>query len=345
MSYSPLTRAALAAFLAGSAACARMARMESPYLSQVTTADPAAGQVDHAMKSFAAQGFSGTVLIAEGSRVILYKGYGRANRARELPNSAETRYPLGAVENVFTAAAMLRLEEEGKISTQDLVSRFVPAPGDLRIDDLLRRNREVTAVAYAGGMASMTGPADPLAERFAETGASYVTLRKVIEQVTGESYENYVTNHLLIPHGLTRTFWDNGAVGDSLVARGYQEPLGETVIAKGMVAPLADLYQFRLALRDNKVVSPDSKRRMFAPAPNGYGYGWVVSTTPGGARVTEHAGDQVGFQTWIAYYPDQDVLILLGVNNDGGWRRPISVRLTEIMVDSASAKGAVVSSQ
>ena len=342
MSCRPLTRASLAAILAGSAACS-MARMGSPYLSQVTTTDPAAGQVDHAMKSFATQGFSGTVLIAQGSRVLIYKGYGEANRARELPNTAETRYPLGAVENVFTAAAMLRLEEEGKISTQDLVNRFVPAPADLKIDDLLRRNREVTTVAYAGGMASTTGPADPLAERFSETGASYVTLRKVIEQVTGESYENYVTNHLLLPHGLTRTFWDNGAVGDSLVARGYQEPLGETVIAKGMVAPLADLYQFRLALRDNKVVSPESKRRMFAPAPNGYGYGWVVSTTPGGARVTEHAGDQVGFQTWIAYFPDRDVLILLGVNNDGGWRRPISERLTEIMVDSASAKGAVVS--
>ncbi len=343
MSYRPLTRAALAAFLAGSTACARMSRMPSAYLDHVQTADSAAGQVDYTMKSFAAQGFSGTVLIAEGSRVLLYKGYGQANRARELPNTAETRYPLGAVENVFTAAAMLRLEAEGKLSTQDFVSRFLPAPEDLRIDDLLRRNREVNTVAYAGGMASTTRTGDPLVERFAETGASYVTLRRVIEQVTGESYEDYLTNHLLAPYGLTRTFWDNGTVGDSLVARGYREPLGETVIANGMVAPLADLYQFRLALRDNKVVSPESKRRMFAPAPNGYGYGWVVSTTPGGAPVTEHAGDQAGFQTWIAYFPDRDVLILLGVNNDGGWRRPISERLTEIMVDGASAKGAVVS--
>ena len=91
MSYRPLTRAALVAFLAGSAACARMSRMESPYLSQVTTADPAAGQVDQAMKSFAAQGFSGTVLIAEGSRVIIYKGYGQANRARELWTARDTR--------------------------------------------------------------------------------------------------------------------------------------------------------------------------------------------------------------------------------------------------------------
>jgi CubicO group peptidase (beta-lactamase class C family) len=200
--------------------------MPSAYLDHVQTTDSAAGQVDYTMKSFAAQGFSGTVLIDEGSRVLLYKGYGQANRARELPNTAETRYPLGAVENVFTAAAMLRLEEEGKISTQDLVSRFVPAPADLRIDDLLRRNREVTAVAYAGGMASTTGPADPLAERFAETGASYVTLRRVLEQVTGESYEDYLTNHLLTPSGLTRTFWDNGTVGDSLVAR-LSGPLGE----------------------------------------------------------------------------------------------------------------------
>ena len=99
----------------------------------------------------------------------------------------------------------------------------------------------------------------PLAERFTETGASYVTLRKIIERASGESYEAYLTNHLLTPYGLTRTFWDHGQANDSLVARGYREPLGETIIANGMVAPMADLYQFHLALRDNKVVSPESK--------------------------------------------------------------------------------------
>jgi hypothetical protein len=50
--------------------------------------------------------------------------------------------------------------------------------------------------------------------------------------------------------------------------------------------------------------------------------GWVVSTA--GRLGSRTRQDQAGFQTWIAYFPDRDVLILLGVNNDGGWRQPIS---------------------
>jgi CubicO group peptidase (beta-lactamase class C family) len=342
MSYRMLPRAG-ALMVLGVTACARMARMESPYLDHVQAPAPVARAIDQSMRGFAAEGFTGTVLVAEGSRVLLYQGYGQANRARELPNNAETRYPLGAVENLFTAAALMRLEADGRLSTRDPVNRYVAAPSDERIDELLSRIREVPTVAYSGGMVRPVGdPGEPLAERFTTPGESYATLRQVIEQASGESYEAYVEEHLLRPYGLTRTFWERGTSGDSLVARGYKEPLGETVLAHGMVAPLADLYRWQVALRDNQIMSPEAKQRMFAPAPNGYGYGLVISSTPGGAKVVEHAGDQAGFQTWFAWFPERQILILLAVNNDGGWRRLVADRLTELMVDSVGRAAAVV---
>ena len=319
--------------------------MESPYLNHVQAPTPVAREIDQSMRGFAAEGFTGTVLVAEGSKVLLYKGYGMANRARELPNNAETRYPLGAVENLFTAAALMRLEADGKLSTHDPVSRYVSAPSDERIDELLSRIREVPTVAYSGGMfgpVSAGDPRVPLAERFTTPGQSYVTLRQVIERASGETYEAYLQEHLLRPYGLTRTFWERGTSGDSLVARGYKDPLGETVMASGMVAPLADLFRWQVALRDNRIMSAEAKQRMFAPAPNGYGYGLVISATPGGAKAIEHAGDQAGFQTWFAWFPERQILILLAVNNDGGWRRPVADRLTELVVDRADSAATTI---
>jgi CubicO group peptidase (beta-lactamase class C family) len=344
MSNRPPTRAAVVVVLATAAGCAQMARMPSPYLDHIQASGQPASQLDLAMRSFEAQGFSGSVLVAEGSHVLLYRGYGEANRARELRNTAETRFPLGAVENVFTAAALLRLESEGKLSTHDLVSRFVPAPEGLRIDELLSRSREVGSPASGrptgfGG----TSIGGPLAERFTDPGESYITLRKIIERVAGEPYEAYLRRELLEPYGLDRTFWDDGRTEDSLVARGYREPLGETVLAQGLVAPLADLYRWHLALRENQVVPSQSRQRMFVPAPNGYGFGWVVGSTDGGARVFEHAADQPGFQTWMAYFPDKDLIILLGANTDAGWRRPIAERLTDLLVDGVTGQVAGVS--
>lgn len=84
-----------ALLLAG--ACAHLARPEQVYLDQVRAPGALPARLDATMRSFAERGFGGTVLVARGSRVLLYKGYGDANRARHIPNSTETRYPLGEI--------------------------------------------------------------------------------------------------------------------------------------------------------------------------------------------------------------------------------------------------------
>ena len=299
------------------------------------------------MRNYASQGFTGTVLVAQGSRVLLYKGYGYANRAREIPNTAETRYPLGALANQFAATMVLRQEAEGKLSTQDKASRFLPGGGDVSLTELLTRSNEIPGSSAAGSIQPVRGlgagvGATP-AERFVEPGSSYALLQRILERVGGRPYAELLRTELLQPNGLTRTAWDDGQLNDSLVARGYREPLGETVLASGLVAPLADLYRWNLALQGDGVLSAEAKARMFAPAGNSYGYGWVISSTETGARVIEHAADQPGFQTWFARFPDSQVLILLAVNNDAGWRQPIADSLTRMVVDGAARSVAVVS--
>lgn len=271
MSPSDLARRVPLLCVAGTLACAHIARPERVYLERVVSPDPLASQLHRTMEEFTVDGFTGTVLVARGPRVLLYQGYGDANRARHLPNTAETKYPFGALAKQFAATDILQLETEG----------------------LLR------------------------------TAASGRSLRDVKRE------------RLFQPGRLSRTVYDDGFLDDSLVARGYTGPYGSTIVVTGLVGPLADLFQWHQALHSGALLPRPAQERMFTPTENGYGLGWVVGQTANGARIIEHASDQPGFQMWYGYLPTENVLVLLAVNNDLGFRRPVAERLTEILTSSA----------
>lgn len=319
-------RRALPILLAGSAACA-LATPERVYLKQVAAPSGEAAQVDATMQQFAKEGFSGSVLVARGSRVVLYKGYGDANRARELPNTAETKYPFGALTSMFTATAILGLESEGKLRLDQRAAEYVgPAAGDATIGELLTRSRE-----DAGGVrivpASSTDEPDAAVERFRTLGASYPLLEGVIAAASGRPAAEVIRERQFGPAGLDRTVYDDGRLNDSLVARGYTTPHGATVVVTGLVGPLADLYRWHQALRMGTLLPLAARDRMLAPSPTGYAMGWVVSRTSQGDPVIQHASDQVGFQLWYGYFPADDLLILLAANNDDGFRQPVAAAL------------------
>lgn len=316
--------------LLSTAACARLARPETVYLDRVVAPDPMAGAADAVLRQFATDGFTGSVLIARGTRVLLSKGYGDANRARELPNNAETKYPFGALTNIFTAAAILGLESEGRLQLNQPASDWIGrAAGNVTIHELLTREREATGGVMRPARHGAPGSA---VERFRSTGASYAMLERVLETASGQPVQTALASRLFIPAGLTRTVMDDGRLGDSLVARGYAGERGTTVVVTGLVGPLADLWHWHQALRLGTLLPLAVRQRMQTPAANGYGMGWVVGQTDRGVRVIEHASDQAGFQLWYGYFPDQDILILLAVNTDLGFRRPIAERLTRLLV-------------
>src|SRR4051794_25703222 len=70
--------------------------------------------------------FTGSVLVAKGSEVLLSKGYGFANAEWEIPNTPTTKFGLGSITKQFTAACILLLEEAGKLSVEDPVKTYVP---------------------------------------------------------------------------------------------------------------------------------------------------------------------------------------------------------------------------
>jgi CubicO group peptidase (beta-lactamase class C family) len=330
MSRVACARSAPLCFVTGALACAGLARPERVYLERVVAPDPLAAELDRTVRGYAAEGFTGTVLVARGSRVLLYKGYGDANRARHLPNTAETKHPFGALANQLTAARVLQLEAEGRLRLDAPVSTWLgPAAGDVTLADLLTRASEVAPSAREIRPATSPRPGERVSvERFTSVGPSYALLEQVLAAVTGRSPYDAPRERPFGPGTLPRTVFDDGLLNDSLVARGYTGPYGSTVVVTGLVGPLADLFTWHQALHAGAVLPPGTRERMITPAANGYGMGLVVGRTATGRPIIEHASDQPGFQLWYGYLPTERVLVLLAVNNDLGFRRPVAERLT-----------------
>ena len=92
----------------------------------VRAADLAARVDAYVLPYVQSNNFSGAILIAQGEKVLLRKGYGQANVELAVPNSPETRFHVASISKSFTAAAVVLLEQRGKLSTSDPLSKHIP---------------------------------------------------------------------------------------------------------------------------------------------------------------------------------------------------------------------------
>lgn len=164
-------------------------------------------------------GFAGVVLVAENGQVALSKGYGLANQAKQVPNTPETILGILSVSKQFTAAAIMTLEMQGKLHTSDPVAIHLSnVPEDKRgitIHHLLThtsgivsgsaryfedRSREgIVRVAFAEPLAFKPG------ESFLYSNIGYALAATIVEEVSGESFDQYLQEHLFGPAGMQNT--------------------------------------------------------------------------------------------------------------------------------------------
>jgi CubicO group peptidase (beta-lactamase class C family) len=169
--------------------------------------------------------FSGTVLVARGDTVLLSKGYGMANEEFAVPCTPQTVFPIGSNTKQLTAAAIMKLQEQGQLNVTDPVSLYIPdAPRwkDIRIYHLLNH----TSGIPSDGAFPLTDPADlalpgimkrtaALPLTFAPGSGStysnngYICLSAIIEQASGMSYDEYLKTNIFQPLGMNSSGQDN----------------------------------------------------------------------------------------------------------------------------------------
>lgn len=338
------------------AAVALLALLASAAGAQTGTAGPVpevvAGETGRRMDEFlsrqAAFGFSGQVLVARGGSVLLHRAYGWADRGRRRTLTTATRVGIASASKQFTAAAILRLEQEGRLSLHDSIGEHLPGvPADKRgitLQMLLTHTSGIRSgftedfdVASADSSiarllaAPLTGQPGA-AWRYSSD--AYNLLAAVAERASRMPYERYVETALFRPAGMRSSgFWwqlhgDTGSVAHAY--RGWRDrgspalwPRNWRVAGSGDVATTAaDLYAWHRALTAGRILSRRTLARYLAPQvpiPESgglsYGYGLFFGTSAAGGAFYEHGGDtELGFNAAFYRYPATDGVVIVVSN-------------------------------
>jgi CubicO group peptidase (beta-lactamase class C family) len=305
-------------------------------------------RMDQIVQSYAsAKTFMGTVLVARGSEVLLSKAYGMANLEWDVPNTPSTKFRLGSVTKQFTAASILLLEERGKLKVEDPVKKYMPdAPAawdKVTIFHLL---------THTSGIPSFTGFADynqtepfettpeKLVARFRDkplefepgakwnySNSGYVLLGYLIEKISGQSYASFVQENVFTPLGMKDSGYDSNFKIIPRRASGYTPskdgPVNAGFIhmsipfsAGSLYSTTEDLFKWERGLFGGKVLSASSLQKMTTPFKDDYAFGLGVHTTSG-HKVIDHGGGIEGFNTHLAYYPEDQLTVIVLANLNG----------------------------
>jgi CubicO group peptidase (beta-lactamase class C family) len=312
-------------------------------LSSPILLDP---EIDNTLTQLSQQKqFSGSILVARGSNILIRQGYGYADRAHTLPNTPQTRFRIGSLTKSFTAAAVLELQAQGKLNTQDLICIYLnpcpPAWQAITIHELLTHTSGIADYANSDRFGLIQNqsstPAQIMAlfkdlplqfapgSQWRYSNSGYVLLGMLIEKVSGESYEDYVEEHLLQPLGLKNTGMDHNS---SHLAIGYDDSETESVpmdmsslySAGGFYSTVEDLFRWSQALMSGSILPKQLSDLMITPfvatqddTGRSYGYGWFLggeSPHPWAA----HAGRVAGFSADVIDYLDDDIIVVILCN-------------------------------
>lgn len=285
--------------------------------------------------------------VVKDGKVIKERGYGLANVELDVPVTPETVFEIGSVSKQITAAAVMLLVEEGKLSLDDKISKHLPGTPDAWSAVTVRH-----LLTHTSGIRNYTGlpgfalserlkredfirriGAHPLAfapgEQHSYGNTNYNLLGHIIESVSGRTYWQFVRERIFNPLGMSATAdrdprfiikhraegyeWEGGA----LVGRDYD--LTDVFSAGAIISTVRDLVKWDAALEGEKLLKRSSLEQIWTPTrladgrTHPYGLGWYVEDVRGVRRV-RHNGQTAGFAASIARYREDRLTVIVLCN-------------------------------
>lgn len=322
---------------------------EPGYYKQDTGFKAAVNKIDNFLL---ATGASGGILIAKKGEVVLRKGYGWANERLQVPMTSNAVFDIGSVTKQFTATAILKLEEQGRLRVADSITRFLKeVPADKQPitihqllthtagfePDIFEYSRErPTRMEELNKTLNSKLKSQPGA-KYSYSNAGYNLLAIIIEIASGNTYEGYLSENLFKPANMMKTGLLIPRFTKNELALGY-DISGELAIneklwtkdgrpnwvargAGGTLSSLEELYKWHLALEGEKILSDKSKHKLFTSyvsedrkGSSYYGYGWAIFKTPRGTKLITHNGFNGVFFTDFYRYVDEDIVVIYFTN-------------------------------
>jgi len=339
-----------------------------PPATDATIARQAQAVLDAAVR---ADGPGAVVLIARGDRVILRRARGRAQIELDVPLSPDHVFRIASVTKIFTAATILKLAEQGKLSLDDPLAKHLPdlsAAGRVTIRQLLTHSGGIpeSSAGSPGSAKRGTDRASRIAEissrplafepgsRWSYSNAGYILLGAVIERVSGEPWPAAMQKAFFDPLLLTHTRYGDTAPIVPGRAAGYTTDDPSHAVrnvtavdaavpdaAGALVSTADDLLRWMRALTHGRAIDVSSYQRMVtasdvppaAPTRDRYGFGVYVWQIRG-ETVIGHTGQIPGFASVVAYLPEHDITIIALANDDNFDARLMGRRLAAIAMGS-----------
>jgi D-alanyl-D-alanine carboxypeptidase len=313
--------------------------------------------------------------VYQNGTLLVVKTYGLRDVAKNLPVDADTRFEIGSVTKQFTAAAILQLQEQGKLSIDDPIAKYLPAfphASEITLRQLLN---QISGLPNYTGMPDITTMMSTIPDatdkvvaylnkpldfapgtKWEYSNTNYWVLGKVVSRASGMSYEDYVREHIFKPAGMTHSGFvsDESSFGDFAIPY-WQGPKNDGATqpapqmfeswpgaAGAIVSTVGDLAAWDSALASGKIISHDSFVVMSSPGrlANGklteYGMGLEVGSHEGHTRIG-HGGGTPGSLTMNATYPNDRLDIIVLENNLRGQPGAVESAVLETMYPDALA--------
>ncbi len=298
-----------------------------------------AQQIKKFLEEGLGSGYACSVLIASNGNAIFHKAFGWLDQERHKPASTDTPFWIASITKQFTAAAILKLSEQHKLSLDHRIDRYFAAvPNDkqqITLHQLLTHTAGFRQNYAADGITDRNAAVRSILEQplkstpgesFGYSNDAYNLLAAIVEIVSSESYESYLQRTLFQPAELAHTgFWGNPGHESVAAIHGdvpeqVQAPNWGFRGAVGIYSTTGDLYQWRQALEADRVLSISSRRKLMSPHialgdNESVGYGWFISATPRKTTcVWTRGAEGFGHNAILLAYPEEKLLVIAASN-------------------------------
>lgn len=292
-----------------------------------------------------------SILIVRKGNIIYQKAFGSANVELNAAMKPDMVFRIGSITKQFTAIGILQLVEQGKISLQDSIKKYVtdfPSKGyTITIENLLTHTSGITDYSSLNDTTPYIDRWDytpkfilgkfknlPLdfkpGAKYGYSNSNYLLLGLIIEAVTKKSYHTYIEENIIKPLGLSHTFYanENTIVPERVEGytkdKGFYQNCDYQSISLGyacadLLSNTEDLYKWNNALLAYKLVKKETLGKAFTPYKlsdgtfTKYGYGWFIDDLQGD-KCIHHEGQTSGFIAEEKYFPNDDIYVAILTN-------------------------------
>jgi D-alanyl-D-alanine carboxypeptidase len=301
---------------------------------------------EHVAKLNGPDAFSGAVLVAHNGKIAFEQAWGTADETGHLKNTTDTQFCIGSMNKMFTAVAILQLVGEGKLAldspiasywpdypNQDLAARVTirellnhtGGTGDIFTKEYEARRQETRTLADYVTLFGTRPTAFVPGSRMEYSNYGFILLGRIIELVSGETYEKYVQQHIYLPAGMLHT--DSRPEADQADGRAIGYTRGPNGLAPntdrmpwsgtsagGGYSTVRDLFLFAEALQSGKLVSPDLLREATRKSDMRLDYGMGFYVLPNGGY--GHGGGAPGINGELHILPQSGYVLVALSNRD-----------------------------